>query len=168
MTRWYLCYLQWLQLSVLMAVVYLCKWHVTVHGCIKYNMHGSNIVVNFTCKYLHWSATQCGTLTIWYFSSDHHSDVVVSNTLEASLNELSLWCTVSCVVCYYRSSATSSNVHPHRCYTLRWCCCSPGHSNSRGWAIHTLSTHSNSGGEWKLSSCTKKKWNVGFAVAVRN
>ena len=136
--------------------------HVTVHGCIKYNMHGSNIVVNFTCKYLHCSAPQCGTPIIWGCSSNYHRDIVVWNTLKASLNELGLWCTVSVVVCYYRSRvAPSSELHPHRCHTLWWCCCSPGHSNSRGRVIHTLSVHSNSSGEWKLSSYTKKKWNCG-------
>ena len=92
-------------------------------------------------------------LTIWGCSSNIHSDVIVSSTLQASLNDCSTWCIGGCVVCYYISKTIVSKLHCHRCHTLRWYSCVPCHSNSRSWTTHTLSTHSNNSEEWKLNSC---------------
>ena len=113
-------------------------------------MHAGNLFTSN--KHFHWPAIPCGAYTKWGCSSNYHSDVIVCSTPETSLNDFSLWCIGSCVACYWiPRPSVSSELHPHRCHTLRWYCCAPGHSSSRCWTIHTLSTHSNSG-EWKLSS----------------
>jgi len=95
--------------------------------------------------------------TKWEYSGNCHSDVVDCKTLETSLNDLSLWCIGSCVGSHYTPTDTGSEQHCNRCHTHRWCCSAPGHSNTRSWTIHTLSTCSNSM-QWKPISCMHAWW----------
>ena len=158
MTLWYLCCLQWLQLSLQLELVYLYNGTTTIR-LLGLKSHVNSFFTSNKNLHIWVSRAQCGSSshTTWgsYFSSNYHSDVVVCSTPETSLNDLSLWCIGGAVGCYCRSMTTSSELHPHRCHTLRWYCCVPGHSNTRGWATHTLSTHINSV-EVKLSDCMYK------------
>ena len=144
-------------------VLYLQERLVHLIHQNRLKSHAKHFFQVFTSnKHLHiWMSRAQHLSTTWgcYFSSNHHPGVVACSTLETCLNDHRLWCIGSCVVCYNKSMSTSPEFHPHRCHTLRWYCCPPGHSNTRGWAICTLGTHINNGGV-KLKNCAHKSENI--------
>ena len=127
------------------TVPVILNYLITIWTCYTCSDFTSN-------KHLHLVADQ-STNWVYVYSSNYDSDVVGCITLETSLNDFSLWCIGSCIGSHYTPTGTSasSELHCDRCHTLRWCCCAPAHSSTRSWAIHTLSTHSDSI-QWKLST----------------